>query len=306
MIGRGASRAKPPRAVRRAGRLCVGAAASTCAAMKTLRKRFRRIVGRTPRVNVLRLYGAIGMPGRGPSLSDEGLAPAIEAAFAAKPAAVALAVNSPGGSPVQSALIAARIRRLAEEKDVPVIAFCEDVAASGGYWLACAADEIFADASSVVGSIGVIYAGFGAHELLSRNGIERRVHTAGARKAILDPFQPEKPEDIAFLRELQDDIHASFIAHVKTRRADRLATGEDLFDGSIRVGAKAQAAGLIDGLGHLAPVIRERFGDEVRFRDYGLRRGLAQRIGLAGALASAADQTLAAAEARALWSRYGA
>ncbi|MEO0679033.1 MAG: S49 family peptidase [Pseudomonadota bacterium] len=272
----------------------------------TLRKRLRRLLRRTPRVNVLRLYGAIGLPGRGPGLSDAGMASAIEAAFAGKPAAVALAVNSPGGSPVQSALIAARIRRLAEEKKVPVIAFCEDVAASGGYWLACAAEEIFADASSVVGSIGVIYAGFGAHELLQRNGIERRVHTAGERKLILDPFQPEREEDVAVLRDLQDEVHAAFIDHVKARRGDRLSAEETLFDGSIRVGARAQAAGLIDGLGHLIPTLKARFGEETTFRDFGPRRSLAQRFGLASLAAEATQGALDTAEARAAWARFGA
>ncbi|MEM6743160.1 MAG: S49 family peptidase [Pseudomonadota bacterium] len=263
--------------------------------------RLRRLIKRPPRVHVLRLYGAIGVPGRGPSLSDDGLAGSIEGAFKRKPAAVALAVNSPGGSPVQSALIAARIRRLAADKNVPVIAFCEDVAASGGYWLACAADEIFADAASILGSIGVIYAGFGFDQIIARNGIDRRVHTAGESKMMLDPFQPEKPEDVARLKALQEDIHQVFIDEVKTRRGDRLNAEETLFDGSIRVGARAQEAGLIDGLAHLVPEMKKRFGDEVEFRDFGPRRSVLQRLGFA----SMAEDALGAAETRLAWSRFG-
>ncbi|MEM1316009.1 MAG: S49 family peptidase [Pseudomonadota bacterium] len=263
--------------------------------------RLRRLIKRPPRVHVLRLYGAIGVPGRGPSLSDDALAGSIEAAFKRKPAAVALAINSPGGSPVQSALIAARIRRLAAARGVPVIAFCEDVAASGGYWLACAADEIYADAASILGSIGVIYAGFGVDRLIERNGIDRRVHTAGESKMILDPFQPEKEEDVARLKAIQEDIHQVFIAEVKARRGDRLSTTETLFDGSIRVGARAQEAGLIDGLAHLVPTMKARFGEETEFRDFGAKRSLLQRLGLA----SIAGEALAAAEARLAWSRFG-
>ena len=263
--------------------------------------RLRRLIKRPPRVHVLRLYGAIGVPGRGPSLSDDGLAGSIEAAFKRYPAAVALAVNSPGGSPVQSALIAARIRRLAAEKEVPVVAFCEDVAASGGYWLACAADEIFADPASILGSIGVIYAGFGFDQLIAKNGIERRVHTAGESKTLLDPFQPEKPEDVERLKTIQEDIHRIFIDEVKARRGDRLSTEEELFDGSIRVGARAQAAGLIDGLAHLVPEMKTRFGEEVEFRDFGAKRSVLQRLGFA----SLADDALAAADARLAWSRFG-
>ena len=169
-----------------------------------------------PRVAVIRLQGVISAGGRlSPGLNDATLAPVIEKAFTrGKPKAIALVVNSPGGSPVQSALIAARIRRLAEERKIPVHAFVEDVAASGGYWLATAADDIWLDASSVVGSIGVISAGFGFPEFLNRHGIERRVHTAGTAKSFLDPFRPERPDDVARLMSILDPVHEAFKAQV--------------------------------------------------------------------------------------------
>jgi len=253
-----------------------------------------------PTVAVLRLGGVIATGTRG-QLNDQGLAPFIERAFRkGKPDAVALTINSPGGSPVQSSLIAARIRRLAEEKDVPVIAFVEDVAASGGYWLACSADEILIDESSIVGSIGVISASFGFHELLGRHGIERRVHTAGKDKSMLDPFRPERDEDIVRLKSLQAQIHEAFIAHVKSRRGDRLSSDEDLFTGEIWVGSKAVAAGLADGLGHLVPALKERFGEKTKFRVYGPRRGFLGRFGL-----HLAEDAMIAAEERAIWARYG-
>ena len=177
-------------------------------------------MNRPPRVSVIRLSGSIGTGAR--SMTDAGLGPLIEKAFRAKPAAVALIINSPGGSAVQSSLIAARIRRLADEHAIPVHAFVEDVAASGGYWLACAGDEIWVDDSSIVGSIGVIFASFGFPELMARQGIERRVVTAGRSKSFADPFLPQKPEDVERLKRLQEPIHAAFIAHVKARRGARL------------------------------------------------------------------------------------
>ena len=195
------------------------------------------LVRRRDQVTVLRLEGVIGS---GPrlgiaALTDAGLAPLIEAAFRrGRPKAVALAINSPGGSPAQSSLIAARIRRLADERKVPVHAFVEDVAASGGYWLASAADAIHLDANSIVGSIGVISASFGFQDLIARHGIERRVHTAGEDKSLLDPFRPERPQDVERLKRLQAAIHANFIEQVKARRGARL-TGDDLFTGIGRV-----------------------------------------------------------------------
>jgi signal peptide peptidase SppA len=257
-------------------------------------------------VSVLRLEGVIGAGARfgAPALTDQGLAPLIEAAFErGKPKAVALLINSPGGSPTQSSLIAARIRRLADEKKVPVLAFCEDVAASGGYWLATAADEIFVDPNSIVGSIGVISASFGFHELMARNGVERRVHTAGEDKSLLDPFRPERAKDVERLKRLQATIHGNFIDQVKARRGEKLK-GEDLFSGEIWVGAAAVETGLVDAVGHAVPVLKARFGKDIRFRLLAQRRPFLRRFGLPGA-AELVEGAAAAVEARALWARYG-
>lgn len=254
---------------------------------------------RTPVVSVIRLNGVIAAGARG--LNDAGLADSIERAFRkGKPAAVALVINSPGGSPAQSSLIGARIRRLADEKKIPVFAFVEDAAASGGYWLACAADDIFVDQTSVVGSIGVISASFGFPQVLDKLGIERRVHTAGQSKSFLDPFQPEKAEDVARLIDLQEQIHQSFIAHVKKRRGSRLTENGDLFTGEIWVGAKAVEVGLADGVGHLSEVMKARFGEKTRFAVYGPRRSLFRRFGI-----EAGSAAIAGLEERALWARYG-
>jgi serine protease SohB len=253
-----------------------------------------------PLVSVVRLSGAIGMAGRG-VLNDQVLAPVLERAFRkGKPKAVALEINSPGGSPVQSSLIGARIRRLAEEHDVPVYAFVEDVAASGGYWLAAAADEIWADDSSVLGSIGVISAGFGAHVLLARQGVERRVYTAGNSKSMLDPFRPEKPEDVERLKGLLEDIHQNFIDHVTARRGSRLTTETDLFTGEVWLARRAKELGLIDGVGHLKPKMQELFGKKVQFARYGVRRPIWSRFG-----ASLAQDALAGIEERAAYARFG-
>ncbi|MEX0814127.1 MAG: S49 family peptidase [Dongiaceae bacterium] len=267
--------------------------------------------GRRPVVGVVRLAGVIGAIGplRG-GLTLAGLAGTLERAFALRNLkAVALAVNSPGGSAVQSALIAKRIRDLAAEKSVPVVAFVEDVAASGGYWLACAADEIFADESSILGSIGVISAGFGFAALLERFGVERRVHVAGARKGMLDPFRAELPEDVARLEALQRDIHDNFKAQVRGRRGARLkADDETLFNGDIWTGRRALDLGLIDGIGDLRATLRARFGDKVRLRPVGaegawLRRRL--RLGAAAREGGWARELVAALAERELWSRYG-
>jgi len=276
----------------------------------------RRFREPPPVVGVLRLGGAIGVssPFR-PGLTLAALEPLIERAFKLpRLKAVALAVNSPGGSPTQSDLIATRIRDLAAEKDVKVLAFCEDVAASGGYWLACAADEIYARETSVIGSIGVVSAGFGFPELLSRHGIERRVHTSGEKKAILDPFKPEKKEEVARLKALQKEIHESFIALVRDRRGARLK-GDDktLFSGEFWSGAAARDLGLIDGVGEMRQTLRERYGEKVVLKKVdGARPWWRRRFGLevrpAGAgfdTQGALDGLLAAAEERALWARYG-
>jgi serine protease SohB len=258
---------------------------------------FRR---NTPRVSVIRMSGAIAAGGRGQALNDQGLAPLIKKAFAkGKPSAVALVINSPGGSPVQSSLIAARVRRLADEKDIKVYAFVEDVAASGGYWLACAADEIWVDATSIVGSIGVVYASFGFPKLLETYGVERRVHTDGKSKSMLDPFRPEKPEDIEKLKGWQEQIHQVFIDHVKASRGARLPD-EDLFTGDVWIGAKAVETGLADGIGHVVPKMKEIFGDKVKFQVFGPKRSLLSRFGAQMAL----DAQLALEE-RALFARFG-
>jgi signal peptide peptidase SppA len=260
-----------------------------------------------PLVNVLRLDGVIGRasgPRRGGmALSD--MAESIEKAFKGPQlSAVALAINSPGGSPVQSALIATRIRALAAENEVPVYAFCEDVAASGGYWLACAADEIYADPASIVGSIGVVFAGFGFPEMLAKIGVERRVHTAGEKKALLDPFKSEDQEDVEILKELQADIHEQFKDHVRERRGDKLQADESvLFSGEFWTGNRALGLGLVDGLGDLRSVMRERYGEKVKLRVVGRRRGwLDKRLGMRN---DWADELIGAVESRALWSRYG-
>jgi signal peptide peptidase SppA len=263
-------------------------------------KQYLPFIKSDPTVAVIRLSGMIGTSGRG-ALNDASLGPVIEKAFSrGKPVAVALEVNSPGGSPVQSSLIGARIRRLAEDKKIPVIAFVEDVAASGGYWLAAAADEIYADPSSVVGSIGVISAGFGLQGLLEKYGVERRVYTAGNSKSMLDPFRPEQPEDVARLRELLEDIHVNFKEHVSARRLGKLAEDRDLFTGEIWVARKAVEVGLIDGIGHILPHLQARFGKKVQLRRYGPRRGLFGRFG-----AQIAGDALHGVEERAQFARFG-
>jgi signal peptide peptidase SppA len=269
-----------------------------------------------PVVGVIRLSGVIGSVGPLRSgMTLAGLETAIERAFKLpRLAAVAISVNSPGGSATQSDLIAGRIRDLAKEKDVKVLAFCEDVAASGGYWLACAGDEIYARDTSVVGSIGVIAAGFGFPQLLHRFGVERRVHTAGDKKAMLDPFLDEKAEDVERLKRLQDDIHESFIAHVRARRGDRLkADAGTLFSGEFWSGKGARELGLIDDFGEMRQVLRARFGDKVVIKRVdGGRPWWRRRLGLAdgsGVGRSEAERLvaggLAAVEERALWARYG-
>jgi signal peptide peptidase SppA len=268
-----------------------------------------------PVVSMVRLHGVItATTGPVPRsvINANAVEKMLERAFAPdRLAAVALLVNSPGGSPTQSALVADRIRGLAEEKGVPVLAFCEDVAASGGYWLACAADEIYAHSTSIVGSIGVISQGFGLHNLIERWGVQRRLYTAGTSKARLDPFLPEKQEDVDWLRDLQDELHEIFKQWVTTRRGDRLTTGADIFTGEVWTGARAVEIGLVDGLGTARGVLSGRFPDAELVPVEG-RRPLLARLGLGAAPAAAwtlgADQLLGitqAAEIRATWARYG-
>jgi serine protease SohB len=263
--------------------------------------RFIPFMKSPPTVSVLRLQGIIAAQARGGALNDASLAGILQKAFTkGKPDAVALSINSPGGSPTQSSLIASRIRRLAEEKKVKTYAFVEDVAASGGYYIASAADEIWVDRHSVIGSIGVISAGFGFTDLIERYGIERRVYTAGKSKSMLDPFRPENPDDVKRLKALQEHIHAGFIDHVKTRRGTRLNTEIELFAGDIWVGDAGLETGLIDGVGHVVPKMKEVFGDKVKFRVYQQKKPLLGRLG-----AQVTDDALGAIEDRAAFARFG-
>jgi len=264
---------------------------------------------RPPVVPVVPLAGVIGRMGpMRKGLTLEGIAEVLESAFKVKRAdTVALVINSPGGSPVQSALIAKRIRHLAELHDKKVIAFCEDVAASGGYWLAAAADEIIVDDNSIVGSIGVISSSLGFVEAIKKIGVERRLHTAGENKSFMDPFLPEKKTDVARLREIQGDMHDSFKDYVRERRGGKLKDDPKLFSGAFWTGKRAVELGLADGIGELRETLRERFGERVKLPLYKQRRGwFARRFG-AGVHADAgiwADGLIAAVEERMIWDRY--
>ncbi|MCY3878713.1 MAG: S49 family peptidase [Rhodobacteraceae bacterium] len=233
-------------------------------------------------------------------LSDSAMSDILDRAFRkGKPKAVALVVNSPGGSPAQSSLIGTRIRRLADETEIPVYAFIEDVAASGGYWIAAAADTVYADSCSIVGSIGVVYSGFGFHRLLDKSGIERRIYTAGDEKSMLDAFSPEKPADVARLKDIQGQIHELFIAHVKARRGSRISD-EDLYSGRFWLGQRAAELGLVDGIAHLEPKMKELFGARVKFRHYARRRKIFSSIG-----SQFTDALINDLEERAARARYG-
>jgi len=269
-----------------------------------------------PVVPVVRLTGIIGFstPLK-PGLTLASCARALDRAFRSYgPAAVALTINSPGGSAAQSHLIFRRIRALAQETSVPVIAFVEDVAASGGYMIACAADEIVADHNSIVGSIGVVGGSFGFHRLLDKIGVERRLYTSGEHKAMLDPFLPEKPEDVERLKAIQKEIHEMFIGLVKGRRGAKLTGPESaLFSGEFWTGNQALGFGVVDQLGDLRTTLRERFGEKVAMPLVSAERGLFGRRlpGLGERLAAdwerpgLADDVISAFEARALWARYG-
>ncbi len=265
---------------------------------------------RVPTVAVLRLNGVIGHTGLmrrgGLTLADQ--AETIQKAFELpRVKAVAVSINSPGGSPVQSALIAGRLRALAAEHEVPVYTFCEDVAASGGYWLACAGDEVYADGASIVGSIGVIAATFGFPALMEKLGVERRVYTAGERKAQLDPFSPENEDDVRHIRTLQTDIHGQFIDYVKERRGGRL-NGDDksLFSGDFWSGRQALELGLIDGIADLRGKMREKYGEKVKLRVVTQPRGwLQRRLGMDSRVRQLPDAFIGALDERALWARYG-
>lgn len=276
-----------------------------------------RMRGDTPVVPVVRLSGVIGAvtPLR-PGLSLAGVARTLERAFGTKNAkAVALVVNSPGGSPVQSRQIFLRIRQLAADKKLPVLVFAEDVAASGGYMIACAGDEIFVDPSSIVGSIGVVGGSFGFEGLIKKIGVERRLYTAGEHKATLDPFLPENPEDVARLKAIQREIHGVFIDLVKGARGGRLKGADDyLFTGEYWAGNRAVELGLVDSIGDLRTTLRARFGDKVLTPVIAPASGplaglLGRRSAGTGTLLDASSQLpeelISALEARAVWARFG-
>jgi signal peptide peptidase SppA len=278
--------------------------------------RLRRDIAVVP---VVRLSGVIGAvtPLR-PGMTLAGIAKMLERAFGTRNArAVALAINSPGGSPVQSRQIYLRIRQLAAEKKLPVLVFVEDVAASGGYMIACAGDEIFCDPSSILGSIGVVGGTFGFQELIRKIGVERRLYTAGEHKAMLDPFLPEDPDDVARLKAIQREIHAIFIALVKQSRSARLKGGDDvLFSGEYWAGESAVSLGLADGIGDLRSTLRARYGEKVLTPviapSSGMLAGLlGRRSPGAGSLAALdgigalPDQLISALETRAIWAKFG-
>jgi signal peptide peptidase SppA len=282
-------------------------------AIRRQRGFFQRLIGRGgPVIPVVRLHGVIAAEQRAGRLNIAGVAPLLKRAFALKSApVVAIVVNSPGGSPVQSRLIAKRIRDLAAENAKRVLVFVEDAAASGGYFIATAGDEIIADPSSVVGSIGVIYSGFGFVGTLDKLGVERRVHTAGRNKSTLDPFLPEKPEDIERIKAMETDVHQVFIDWVKQRRAGKLTRPDDeLFTGEFWSAVRGVGLGLIDGLGDLHATLRSRYGEDIRLKLIEPKRGFLQLpvLGLgqqAGGLGAVGPALLAAIEDRALWSRLG-
>ena len=278
-----------------------------------------RLFSRSEVIPVLRLFGTIGAatPLR-QGLTIAGCATALERAFSIKNSpAVILQINSPGGSPVQSRLIYERIRLLARQKKKKVYAFAEDVAASGGYMLACAADEIYADGSSLVGSIGVLSSGFGFVHLIHKLGVERRVYTSGENKFQLDPFKPEKPEEIQRLKRIQEIVHQDFISLVKESRGDRIAAaGDSLFTGEFWSGRQALELGLIDGIMDMRTKIRSVYGDDVKLRLISMERGFfRRRAGLGSSMSGAeygisfakgfADDLISALEERAIWARFG-
>ena len=273
----------------------------------------RRFKSTAVEIPVIRLSGAI-MTGGSPlrqNLSLEGVATQLEKAFGDKHSpAVAISLNSPGGSPVQSRLIYKRIRDLAEEKNKKVHIFVEDVAASGGYMIAVAGDEIIADPSSILGSIGVVSASFGFTELIKKIGVERRVHTAGKNKATMDPFQPEKAADIEHIKALQLEIHETFINMVKARRGSKLVDNDDLFTGQFWTGITALQLGLIDGLGDMRSHLRKLYGEKTKLNLIQPSRGLLGRKSASGImygqmLGAAGESLIASVEEKALWSRYG-
>lgn len=262
-------------------------------------------------IPVVRLHGSIAAEQRPGRINIESAGPLLERAFKIKKApAIAIVINSPGGSAVQSRLVSNRIRQLADETGKPALVFIEDVAASGGYFIAVGGDEIFADPSSIVGSIGVIFAGFGFVDAIAKLGVERRVHTAGKNKSTMDPFKPEKPEDVERIKGFELDIHQVFIDHVKARRGDKLSAPDDeLFTGEWWTAVRGLDLGLIDHLGDMHAVLRERFGDKLNLVPIAPKRSLFSmpRIGFGAATptGSLATDMVDAVEERVNWSRFG-
>src|SRR5690348_3430818 len=284
--------------------------------MAMLPARFRRGVAVVPVVRLAGVIGAVTPLRQGMTLA--GVAKMLERAFSTKNAkAVALLINSPGGSPVQSRQIYLRIRQLATEKKLPVLVFVEDVAASGGYMIACAGDEIFCDPSSILGSIGVVGGSFGLTELIRKVGVERRLYTAGSHKAMLDPFLPEDPDDVARLKSIQREIHAIFIDLVKKSRGTKLKGADDvLFTGEYWAGDTSVSLGLADGIGDLRSTLRARFGDKVLTPVVAPPTGLlssllgrksagAGTIGSLDGIAALPDELISALESRAIWAKFG-
>jgi signal peptide peptidase SppA len=275
---------------------------------RCFKKLMNKLMPKSDKVAVLRLSGVIGAAGtfkKGLSLED--IEEEIEKAFDVKNLkAVAVQVNSPGGSPVQSELIYNRIRALSAEKKVPVFTFIEDVGASGGYWLACSGDEIYASASSVVGSIGVISAGFGFVEAIKKLGVERRVYHQGENKSILDPFRPENPKDVEILMDLQKDVHEEFKNLVRSRRGSKIKKEDEnkLFSGEFWTGVRAKELGLVDEIGDLRAVMREKYGKKIEFEKVSKPKGwLKRKLGVVGG--AFADGIVSSISDRALWGRFG-
>lgn len=262
-----------------------------------------------PVVAILSLEGVIGSSSRfSAALNLAGVEEKIDQAFEVKNVkAVALAVNSPGGSPVQSELIMRRIQKISQEKKIPVYAFAEDVAASGGYLISLAAEEIYAHEASIVGSIGVISTGFGYSKAIEKIGVERRIYAAGDNKSILDPFQPEKDKDVKLLKELQKEIHDFFKNLVKERRGDRLkGIQKIMFSGQFWAGKEAMKLGLVDGIGDIHSVMKEKLGDKTKFKRVKEEKGFIKSLlGMGMAKPRISDEILGTLESRSLWERFG-
>ena len=266
---------------------------------------FLSIFRKSKNVSVIPLNGVIAANmGRRKGLNLSELDKNIVQAFALKNLkAVALQINSPGGSPVQSEMIANRIRELSDKNNIPVLAFVEDVAASGGYWLACAADEIIASKASIIGSIGVVSSGFGFDKAIEKIGIDRRLYTSGNNKAILDPFLPENPQDIKRLKAIQNELHMQFISFVKSRRGSKIKDdNKEVFTGAFWSGEKSLEIGLIDTFGEMKSILKERFGNEVKIKEFAPKKKL---FGFSNLLSGALDTLINKVDEKTIFKRFG-